>query len=383
MSQTMQFPCTDPILNKYGVQSGLWDKVVDLEWCNTTVFTAIVRLDNVWVSKPRPAQMVNGQMTKPSFSATLLFHPHATSDVYQAILAVAEARFQPETRPNIQNPSEMVVYTASQMLYFPKEMNGLHNPLREGTQIWMTSKKPELKEYYKGIFAVNAALPPVDQKGNPQSVVCLDEMGNATGPDRFYSGCYARAQIRIYAYPGKGKQGQGQRGISAVLMSLRKVCDGARIGGFDKVASATSGFNAMPHIQIDAADLPDSGFGFNAAPAIPPGFAAPMPQQPQPQYQQQPQPQYQQPQQPNSMPGGYVQQQPQPSYAPAGFTPPAGAPAYTPPQQYQPQQQTAPQAGYPAPGSYPGAPAQGQPGGAYAPQQPNMQPPPGARPPGV
>jgi hypothetical protein len=52
-----------------------------------------------------------------------------------------------------------------------------------------------------------------------------------TVPSDFYGGCYARAKLNAFAYPGRGKPDLGNRGVSFGLRSIQKIQDGDPFGG--------------------------------------------------------------------------------------------------------------------------------------------------------
>jgi len=91
---------------------------------------------------------------------------------------------------------------------------GFRSPFRDG------DTKPDYTGYEGMVFA------PARSKHKPQ-VIDADriEIGQMDQPG-FYSGCYARASIGVWAYDTKGN-----KGVSFNLNSVQKLADGEAFGG--------------------------------------------------------------------------------------------------------------------------------------------------------
>jgi Protein of unknown function (DUF2815) len=288
--------------------------VLDPQFGNVRLTTPIGRLSYVTVIKPRSVQA--GQ--EPKFSATILMNPAAVGDIWKAIVMVALNRWQPEQRPNPQNPSEMVTMTAEHRLWMPQEQGGLHNPLRNGNLTY--SQDPVKYKAYLGTYTMNAGVDAVSRtSGASQQPLVLDEDSRPMDPSKMYSGAYGRLLVTIFAYPKAGTQSTVKPGVGVLLNAIQFARHGEKLSGFDQLKSAQAAFGTLPKDQSGA---PQPGFGPNygapfAAPSggIPAGFAAPP-------AQGQPQAQPQMAQQPVSQPAA----QPGPAWQPPG----AGAPGVMP-----------------------------------------------------
>lgn len=329
MSATMQFPVTDAFLLKYGAQMPPGNKLeVDPEYGNIELTTPYCRLSFVYFDPPKMGRMINGQMSKTSAQALLMFNPAGTVEIYNALLAIADNNFNPEQRPGPDG--NLVTWKPSDLLYAPAGMNGIINPLKEGTEQWRNSAKPQLYEVQRGLFTLNATMPVTNGQGNPQSPIYLDEQAQPCSPRNFYAGCYARAIVRLSPYPRRGQQGFGKRGISAYLHLVQFVAHGERLGSFNALANGQERIGRAGAVPVDpafTAPIPPQGHPAGAMP----GFAAPPPLPPQPPAYQpsiqsaqayQPQQQAQQPVYQPAPSQGLPPQQPQPAYAPAGARPP-------------------------------------------------------------
>lgn len=276
MSQTQSNPLADEYLLSSSCSSpaplpptGL---VLDPQFGNVRMTTAIGRLSYVTLVKPRAVQA--GQ--DPKFSCTILMNPAACGDLWKAIVMVANNRWKGETRPNPQNPSEMVTMTGEHLLYLPKEQGGLHNPLRNGNMTY--SQDPVKYKAYLGTYALNSGIDAVSRKsGASQQPLVLDEDSRQMDPGKVYSGCYGRLLITVFAFPQPGQQ-IPNRGIGILLNAVQFARHGEKLAGFDALKAAQSAFGQLPRDQ--SAQPP--GFGpSHGAPFTPPqggipaGFAAP------------------------------------------------------------------------------------------------------------
>lgn len=73
-----------------------------------------------------------------------------------------------------------------------------------------------------------------------QQPVIVDNMGNPiTDPAEVYGGCYGRASINFYGY-----NTAGQKGISASLLAVQKLCDGEAFGTVGSADDFNDGYNS-------------------------------------------------------------------------------------------------------------------------------------------
>jgi hypothetical protein len=283
---------------------------VDPQFGKIRMVTPIGRLAYVNLARPKSIKQQDGTMGPPIFSATILLNPSACGDLYRAIVKVASNRFSPETRPNPQNPSQMIQMTAEQMLFISPRQGGLHYPLRAGNESYM--REPKKYDQWRELFFLNTSMSATNSKGNAQAPVIMDEFGYACSADKIYSGCYGRMQLTFFAFPKPGVQGAGSRGVGVILQAVQFARHGEKMGSFDASKSASDAFGAAGAIPTDPND---PNYGPNAAtPAsVPPGavsgFAAPPPQQQPGQTQMPPQ-------------GGYVPPQNPMAAPPTGARPP-------------------------------------------------------------
>lgn len=288
---------------------------VDPQFGSIRMVTPIGRLAYVTLVKPKSVKQPDGSMGAPIFSATILLNPVACVDIYKAIVMVATNRFPPETRPNPQNPSQMVQMDAEKLLQVPPRLGGLHYPLRAGDESYM--RDPKRYDQWRGLFFLNASMQATSAQGTPQQPVVKDESGYDCDPSKIYSGCYGRMQVTFFAFPKPGSQGRGARGVGVSLNAVQFARHGEKMGSFDASKAAASAFEAagaIPAEQGDANYGPHSASPASIPPgAAVPGFAAPPAQQAQPQPQQQMPPQ-----------GGYVPPQNPMGVPPAGGARPPG-----------------------------------------------------------
>jgi len=302
----MNFPVTDPFLAKYGAIMPDTNKLeLNPDFGNIELLTPYCRLSFVYFDPPKQGrQQRDGTTTKTAASALLMFHPGGIEQIEQALQKIVDHNFNAEQR--VGPDGQPVVWTPSQLLLAPANMaNAIINPLKNGTETWQGSAKPQLYENLRGLYTLNVTLPVTDQQGNPQAPVYLDEQGQPCPAKKFYSGCYARAVIRLSPYPRRGQQGFGKRGVSAYLQVMQFVANGERLGNFDAVAYGQSIVNQAGPVVVD------------------PAFTAPVPMQDQPQTA------------PAGVPGFPPPPQQQPQYAsPAAglqYAPPAAGLQYAPP----------------------------------------------------
>ena len=283
MSQTVSM---DPYLA--GQTAPQQEIKLDPQYGSVRMWTPVGRLAYATLAKARSSTPPGAaQPGPPQFSCTILLNPNTCQDLYRAIAMVANARWPSEKRPNPQNPSEMIDMTGEQMLFLPKERGGLHYPLRQGDEAYM--REPAKYEAYRGLFQLNTSIEATNRKsGNSQQPVCVDEAGHLCDPAKFYSGCYGRLQVTLFAFPKAGVQGPN-RGIGVSLQAAQFAQHGEKLSSFDagkSVMDSVAKLGALPAAQ------PQPGYGPNTATpgsvpggvAAPAGFAAPPPpQQGQPQ----------------------------------------------------------------------------------------------------
>ena len=246
---------------------------IDPQFGSIRMVTPIGRLSYVNLAAPKQIRQADGSMGNPIYSATILLNPASCNDIYKAICMVAEQRFQPEQRPDPNNPSQMVTMSATQLLFVPPRQGGLHYPLRQGDENFM--RDPKRYGDWRGLFFLNTSIQAKNKQGNSQQPVCKDESGRDCDPSKIYSGCYGRMQITFFAFPAAGQPGRGTRGVGVTLNAVQFARHGERMGGFDASKAAESAFAGAGAIPVDPSNPP--GYGPNAATpgSVPPGFAAP------------------------------------------------------------------------------------------------------------
>ena len=161
----------------------------------TKIVTGKVRFSFVNVYEPKVPQ--SGGDAK--YSVTLLI-PKSDKRTLEKIKAAME-----EARENFCKRNGANALPA-------KPVNTLHDgdaPKKNGDDYG-----PECK----GCYVISVS--------SKQKPVLVDEFGNETNdPNCIYSGCYGRAAINFYGYSQ-----QGNKGISAGLLSLKKLHDGEPFG---------------------------------------------------------------------------------------------------------------------------------------------------------
>lgn len=248
---------------------------VNPQYGNIRMVTPVARASYCTLDVPRHVPGSNDPIKR--YSLTLILNPKACTDLYNAICMVADARWPKETRPNFQNPQQMVEVSGRDLLFWPKEMGGLHYPLRDGNQLYV--RDPKKNEVFRGAFTLNVSLAEKTRKGAEQKPILIDEQGQAAAPNMFYSGCYVRAQVTFGAFPQPGQQ-IPNRGISVTLNAVQFISHGPKLSGFDGLGAAQAAFGAAGSVGKSGYD-PGPGFGPNTAgpgsvpPGTPFGFAAP------------------------------------------------------------------------------------------------------------
>jgi hypothetical protein len=162
---------------------------------STKVITGKVRFSFVNVYEPKEPQGGG----KAKYSVTLLIPKSDTATLDKIKAAQAEAREVFCKRNGANALPAKPVHT----LY---DGDGVK---KNGDEFG-----PECKGHY--VIAVSSERKPV----------LVDEFGNETNdPNCIYSGCYGRAAINFFGY-----NQQGNKGISAGLLSLKKLHDGEPFG---------------------------------------------------------------------------------------------------------------------------------------------------------
>lgn len=278
MSGFQRIPVTDPYMAGPGSKMPPLPSplAVDPQFGNIRLVTPFGRFAYLNIAKPKQVKQPDGSLGAPQFSGTLLLNPDACGDIYRAIVLVASHRFQPEQRPDPNNPNSIVTMTAEQLLFVEPRMGGLHYPLREGEMNYR--RDPKRYEPWRPYLFLNASLYATSSKGNAQSVVCKDENGYMCDPTKMMSGDYGRMQLTFFAFPAPGSQGRGARGVGVTLNGIQFAAKGERLGGFDADKSVGDAFAAAG--PVEPIVQPQVGYGPNSATpgSVPPGFA-PAPQQ--------------------------------------------------------------------------------------------------------
>ncbi len=337
MSQTQANTVSDPVL---GSPAGLWlpegnDFTVDPQYGSVRIVLPICRAAFLNITRPKQIKQNDGVLGDPTFSATFLFNPAASMDIYRAIVAVANNRFPPEMKPDPAQPlgnGEFVQrsFTAEELLFIDPKRGGLHYPMRAGAENYM--REPAKYGEWRDLFFLNASMKASDSNGNPQKPVYLDSEGRSCDPSIFYSGCYVLPQVTFFAYPKAGAQGRGSRGVGVGLNVVRFYQHGQKLGSFDAEKAASTAFAKIGNIPPPAQLPQQTGYGPHAGGpgsvppgVVVPGFAAPPPQQqqyPQQQHYAPPQQGYQPPAPQHQQGQPIPPQPPTPGYIPAGARPP-------------------------------------------------------------
>jgi len=158
----------------------------------TKVITGKVRFSyaNVW--EPRALN----QNDEPKYGVVLLI-PKTDTATVSAINAAVNAAFEMGVTKKFEGKRPPV----------------WKNPLRDGDV-----EKPD-DEDYKGCYFVtaNSQTRPGIVDANVQDIISQDE---------FYSGCYGRASINMFAY-----NSNGNKGVAVGLNNLQKLEEGVRLAG--------------------------------------------------------------------------------------------------------------------------------------------------------
>lgn len=162
---------------------------------STKVVTGKVRFSFCHIFEPQPSQ--NGG--DPKYNVTLLIPKSDKPTIEKIKAAIAEAR-ENFVKRNGQNSLPA---------------NPVHTFYDgDGTRRNGDPFGPECKGCY--VITVGSKTKPV----------IVDNMGNPiTDPMEVYSGCYGRASINFYGYSQ-----QGNKGISAGLLAIKKLHDGEPFG---------------------------------------------------------------------------------------------------------------------------------------------------------
>ena len=250
---------------------------LDPQYGSIRMVTPIGRFAYVTLMKPKAVKQPDGSMGAEQYSLTLLLRPESCGDLYNAVCAVANNRWPSEQKPDPQNPNVMKNFTGAELLFIDPRMGGLHYPLRSGDESYM--RDPVKFGVWRGLFFINTSVAATNAKtGASTAPVCKDENGRDCRPDVFYSGCYGRLQVTLFAYPKPGTQGRGSRGVGVALNAVQFARHGERLAGFDASKAAADAFGAAGAIAPDpTAPQPQIGYGPNtgSAGSVPPGGVAP------------------------------------------------------------------------------------------------------------
>ena len=154
--------------------------------------TGKVRLSYVHVFEAKP-----DLQGRPKYSAALLIDKKDSKTLNRLKTAFKQILDDPETKAKMGG-----------------KMQGLDLPLRDGAE------KPDMAGY-PGCFYLNAKA----SEDHPPLVVDRDR-NDIVDPAEIYSGCYAQAVISLYPYNFNGR-----KGIGVGLSAIRKLSDGAPLGG--------------------------------------------------------------------------------------------------------------------------------------------------------
>jgi hypothetical protein len=101
---------------------------------------------------------------------------------------------------------------------------GMRNPIRDQSEKEKDGKLPDGMEAGAKFITLRSTQRPGLVDGNRQAII--DESD-------FYAGCFARAQVRAYAYDQKGN-----KGVAFGLQNLQKTRDGDPLSGRQKAEDA-------------------------------------------------------------------------------------------------------------------------------------------------
>ena len=172
----------------------------------TKVVTGKVRFSyvNIWEPKAQDGG-------EPKYSVKLLIPKSDKATVTKIMEAITEAR-------------EKFCQRNGTNALPPKPAHTLHDgdqPKADGT-----SHGPECQ----GCYVINVS--------SKQKPAIVDNMGNEiTDPTEVYSGCYGRASINFYGYSRNGN-----KGISAGLLAIKKLHDGEPFGTVGSASDFEDGF---------------------------------------------------------------------------------------------------------------------------------------------
>ena len=181
---------------------------------------------HVWVGKPPQADRANG---KPRFTVLALFPPDAD-------LA----------------PMKAAIQQAGEALWDSKaagimKMQPFKAPFKQALDICNTDGEPYFA-WARGWTA--AELWSYIQPGiaGPHKDVTTGKLEVLSDEATFYSGVFARAKVRAYAYDGR--KDQRGFGVNFELMNLQKLRDAERLGGSSRTR-AEDDFEPIPLAPAD------------------------------------------------------------------------------------------------------------------------------------
>lgn len=303
----MQAPPVDEYLASQTMPPN--DLTVDPKYFNIRMVTPIGRFTNVDLEKPRGVKQPDGTTSDPRFAITLMMaagteQKPIVADLHRGIAAIANAKIPSINTPDPANPNQMITVTGEALLFRPKELGGLHYPLRRGNDLYI--KDPVKNAIFKDMYFVNASMYPKTSKGDLQEPMTYDERNMRCPPTLFYRGCYGRAIMRCAWYDNP----RGGKGVTFYLEGVQFARHGEKLSTFDLAGSVQNAFAAAG--ALPAAEPQPGAAGSNHGGGAPPGagFAAPP-------AQTQPQAGFAQP------PAGYIPPQ-QPQQPPQGGARPPG-----------------------------------------------------------
>ena len=177
---------------------------------NTKIVTGKCRFSYAYLFEPQ--ESIDGK-SEPKYNVTLLIPKSDTVTMNKIKQAIADAR---------ENFCERNGANALPL----KPVN----PVNDGDG--MKDNGDEYGPECKGCYVIRA-------KSSTKPVIVDAFRNEITNPTEVYSGCYGRAAIKFVGY-----NKAGQKGITAVLLSVQKLSDGEPFGTVGSADDFNDGFNA-------------------------------------------------------------------------------------------------------------------------------------------
>lgn len=152
---------------------------------------------------------------KVRFSYANVFEPKAISEDQEKKYSVSLIIPKSDTRTidKIKKAVQAALEEGKSSKFGGKIPAKYKNPLRDGDE-----ERPDDENYADSYF--------VNANANKKPGVVDENRDEIIDKDEFYSGCYGRASINLYAF-----NVNGNKGIAAGLNGVQKLEDGERLGG--------------------------------------------------------------------------------------------------------------------------------------------------------